>query len=257
MLGGGAADFLPTNKNGARSDGRDLLLEVRHAGFDLVRTKAELEAVPGWKRPRLFGTFANAELAFVDEVEARSEQPSLADMVRRAIELLQFNRTGYVLVVDVGLTRKAAQANHAERTFIETAELDRAVSTARRFAGENASIFVCGDVGIGGLTLSGTPFRRDSGVALLGLNSSGDPWLTWSSGPHGVRSYGAAKLAASSPAANDSSRSANLEEPAAFYAPSALNTVEDAIVFGRGPGSERLHGTIRNTEVFAIMRDLL
>ncbi len=51
VLGGGTDDFLPESKGGHRRDERDLLLEIRRNGFDLVRSKAELEAIPGWRRP--------------------------------------------------------------------------------------------------------------------------------------------------------------------------------------------------------------
>src|SRR5438552_15801408 len=61
-MGGGTAQFLPMTKGGERQDGRDLLLELRGNGFDIVRTRAELEAVPAWRRPKLFGAFSNADL---------------------------------------------------------------------------------------------------------------------------------------------------------------------------------------------------
>ena len=54
-IGGGTAHFLPKSKEGERADGRDLLLQLRGNGFDVVRTKAELEAIPAWRRPKLFG----------------------------------------------------------------------------------------------------------------------------------------------------------------------------------------------------------
>src|SRR3989440_10547766 len=99
-MGGGAAEFLPAKKGGERQDGRDLLLELRGNGFDIVRTRAELESIPAWRPAKLFGAFSNAELAFANQVEERGQQPSLSDMVRRAIELLQYNAGGYLLVVD-------------------------------------------------------------------------------------------------------------------------------------------------------------
>jgi alkaline phosphatase len=256
VLGGGTDDFLPESKGGQRRDDRDLLLEIRRNGFDLVRSKAELEAIPGWRRPRLFGVFSHAEMAYADHIEARSEQPSLSDMVRRAVELLQFNRSGYFLVVDAGLMRKAAGENHAERTLAETVELDRALAVAQRFAGGNSAIFVCGDVGIGGLNLNGYPFRKDRGIAVLGLNSAGDPWFSWATGPNGGRFYGAAKLAAAqepqgmAPAASPSEHP---QEPAAFYATAALNTVDDVVVFGTGAGAQALHGSMDNTALFQII----
>ncbi len=256
-MGGGAARFIPAAKGGERQDERDLLLELRRNGVDVVRTRAELEAVPAWRRAKLFGVFANAEMAFVNQLEARKDQPSLPDMVRRAIEVLQYNAGGYLLVVDAGLMRKAAQEDSAERTLAETVELDRAVATARRYAGQRSTIIVCGDVAIGGLSLNGFPFRKDSGLALLGLNSAGQPWLTWATGPNGAKSYGAARIAAK----NESEAHAQPEmspeylEPAAFYTKSALNTVEDVVAMGMGPGTEALQGSLDNTAIFRIVRD--
>jgi alkaline phosphatase len=259
VLGGGAQDFVPETKEGSRKDGRDLLSEIRRKGFDVPRTKAELEAIPGWRRPKLFGLFASAELAYADQIEARREQPSLPDMVRRAIELLQYNRGGYFLVVNAALMRKAAEQNDGEHSLAETAELDRAVAVALRYAGEKSTVVVCGNVGLGGLHLNGSPFRTDRGIAVLGLNSAGDPWFSWASGPNGAKSYGSAKLAAQqSPSAIAASSPVEpTQEPAAFYAPAALETVEDAVVFGSGQGTDRFHGTLDNTAIFKIIRDLL
>lgn len=254
-MGGGSAEFLPKAKGGQRQDNRDLLLELRGNGFDIVSNRAELEAIPAWRRPKLFGIFSKSELAFANQLDQRSEQPSLPDMVRRAIELLQYNSGGYLLVVDAALMGKAAQQNDAERTFEQTAELDRAISVARGYAGGKATIIACGDAAIGGLSLNGFPFRKDSGLALLGLNSAGQPWITWASGPKGTRSYGTPKT----PEGNGQPEAVKGDdsEPAAFYTKSALNTVEDVVAFGTGPGTEALHGSIDNTQIFKIIQDEL
>ena len=258
VLGGGAQDFLPDSKAGNRKDGRDLLSEMRRKGFDLAQTKVDLEAIPGWRRPKLFGAFASAELAYADQIEGRREQPSLPDLVRRAIELLQYNRGGYLLVVDARLMRKAAEQNDAEHTLTETLEFDRAIGVARRYVGENSTVVVCGDVALGGLSLNGSPFRTDHGIAVLGLNSTGDPWFSWASGPNGRKSYGAAKLAAQqSPPPSVTPSPEPPQEPASFYAPAALETVEDVVVFGTGPGTEALQGFLDNTTIFKMIRDSL
>jgi alkaline phosphatase len=257
ILGGGVDDFLPPEKGGARKDSQDLLSDIRRKGFDLVRTKAELEAIPAWRRPKVFGGFAKTEFAYSGLIEARGEQPSLPDMVRRAIELLQYNRGGYLLVVDARLMRKAAEQNDAERTLAETLELDRAVAVARRYAGAKSTIIVCGDVGVGGLHLNGMPFRADRGIAVLGLNSAGDPWFSWATGPHAAKSYGAAKLTKQETPPSESISAEPPQEPAAFYAPRALETVEDVIVLGAGQGSEAFRGTLDNTAIFRVIRDSL
>src|SRR5213079_949543 len=256
-MGGGAGQFIPAAKGGERQDTRDLLLELRGNGFDIVRTRTDLEAVPAWRRPKLFGIFSNNDLAFANQVEERGQQPSLSDMVRRAIQLLQYNTGGYLLVVDAGLMRKAAEENDAERTLTQTLELDRAVGIARSYGGPKSTIIICGDAAIGGMSLNGFPFRKDSGIALLGLNSAGQPWITWATGPNGTKSYGAAKIPGKLNGNQSNQLKAEQIEPAAFYAKPALGTVEDVVAFGSGPGTEDLNGTVDNTIVFKILRDEL
>ncbi len=232
----------------------DLLLELRGNGFDIVRTRTDLEAVPAWRRPKLFGIFNNDDLAFANQVGQRGQQPSLSDMVRRAIQLLQYNSGGYLLVVDAGLMRKAAEENNGERTLSQTLELDRAVGIARSYGGEKATIIVCGDVAIGGLKLNGFPFRKDSGIALLGFNSAGQPWITWATGPNGGKSYGAAKIPGKEEENPSKQPQTEQPEPAAFYSKSALVTVEDVVAFGNGPGTDTLQGVVESTAVFNILR---
>ncbi len=258
-MGGGAAEFIPATKSGERQDTRDLLLELRGNGFDIVRTRTDLEAVPAWRRSKLFGVFSNNDLAFANQVEERGQQPSLSDMVRRAIQLLQYNAGGYLLVVDAGLMRKAAEENNGEGTLTQTLELDRAVAVARSYGGPKSTIIVCGDAAIGGMSLNGFPFRKDSGIALLGFNSAGQPWITWATGPHGAKSYGAAKIPTNQDTDTAEAREAAQEqpEPAAFYTKSALVTVEDVIAFGSGPGTDALQGVVESTDVFKILRDEL
>ena len=257
-LGTSAGDFLPEAKQGRRQDNRDLLLELRRGGFDIVHGRVELEAIPAWRRSKLFGDFGENESVRPESAENWSDAPSLSDMVRRAIELLQYNQGGYLLVVDATRMREAAEANNAEKTLTETVEFDRVVATAHRYAGGRSTIMVSGDVAIGGLHANGFPFRKDSGIALLGLNPAGQPWLTWATGPKGTQFYGAGKLPENqNPAASNAEPQKEQSQPAAFYAGSALPTVSDVPAFGSGRGTEALHGTIDNTEIFKILQDEL
>ncbi len=262
-LGGGDAEFLPEGKGGQRRDGRDLVLELRRDGYEIVRTKADLENVPRWRRPRLLGLFSSGEMAFAKQVASGSEQPTLADMTRRAIELLQWNPGGYLLVVDAGLMGDAARQNHGEQTLDETVELDRAVAVAESYTGANSTILVVGNLGIGGLALNGSPFRRDRGIAVLGLNAAGEPALTWATGPNGpttMRSRPQTDSADGSAAAPETSappEAAASQEPAAYYAPSGRSNLADVLAAGRGPGTEKLRGFLDNTAIFTIIQDQL
>lgn len=262
LMGGGAAAFFPESKGGRRRDSRDLLLEFRRGGYDVVRSKAELERIPAWRAPKLAGFFADGDLPFSDRIASGDQQPGLPDLVRRAVELLQFNPRGYLLVVDSGLMRKAAQENNGERTLAETVELDRSVALARRYAGRKSLVLVVGDCAVGGMTLNGFPFRKDSGVALLGMNSSGYPSLTWATGPKGGHTYGVARLSGSAPSPSagenaDAEPPPPEQEPAAFFAPSAINAAGDMLAVASGPGSEALHGFLDDTAIYRIINDNL
>jgi alkaline phosphatase len=107
------------------------------------------------------------------------------------------------------------------------------------------------------LNLNGFPFLKDSGIALLGLNSAGQPWITWATGPNGASSYGAAKIPGKLETNHSEQPASDQLEPAALYAKSALGTVDDVIALGSGPGAEALQGIVDNTIVFKILRDEL
>jgi alkaline phosphatase len=236
-LGGGAATF-----QAKRSDGSDLLSQLRSTGAQIFSTKAELEEAGTFQDKRTFGIFSPADLPHADQIESGSQQPSLSDMVRRSIEFLQSNRRGYLLIVDAALVTRAAERNEGERTLLETVAFDHAVATAARYAGEKSLIVAIGKHGVGGLSLNGSPLLADHGVALLGITPAGYPALTWSTGPNG-------------PSDKPSPRSRT--EPSAFSQPSALTTAEDVIAVARGAGAEKLRGLIDSPELFELIRSAL
>ncbi len=240
LFGGGAADFLPEFKDGRRRDGRNLILEMRNKGFDIVRNKQEMENTPIWRAPKTLGLFGMGPMAFADEVEASASQPTLSEMVQQAIQLLQYNPKGYLLIVDAGLAGKASAQNEGERTLKEIVALDQAVALARKFAGEKSLIIVAGTQNPGGLRLNGYSFRQDKGAAILGINAQGVPSLTWSTGPGSGQTTTPDGISHS--------------EPSAFPTASAVGTAEDAIAVSTGPGSEELTGFRDNTEVFEIIQ---
>jgi alkaline phosphatase len=253
ILGGGEADFLPEHKDGLRKDGRDLMLEMRRKGYDIARNKSELESTPSWKPPKLLGIFAPGPLAFGDEIKSAGSEPSLADMVKQAVQLLQFNPKGYLLVVDAGLVGKAASKNEGERMLRQLNALDDAVAAARSYAGENSLIIVAGKQSVGGLSLNGYPFRNDKGIAVTGINPQGVPSLTWATGPGSKTAASPAPDASPAPEATPAAPA----EPSAFAAPSAVGVAEDGIVVSSGPGSEKLGGFKDNTDIFKAISEEL
>jgi len=254
-LGGGAGDFLPEARGGRRKDGRDLLDEAQKKGAEVVRTKADLEETESFQESGVLGIFANDSLAFSNDTEAGNQQPSLSDMVRRAIGFLQQSSKGYVLIVDASLVGAAAERNEGERAMLETIALDHAITTAQRYAGEKSLILAVGRHSTGGMSLNGYPLRQDRGVALLGNNPTGYPYLTWATGPNGPAqpSPTLAPPREVPPAVAQRAKA----EPAAFQMPSGLNNAEDVIAVGKGAGSERLSGFMESTAIFGVLKDAL
>ena len=182
LLGGGEKYFLPVDKGGIRTDGQDLILALRQKKWTVARTKAELADVPSLMTPRTLGIFNRGDLANSRAIASGAEEPSLEEMVKSAISVLQYNTQGYLLVIDAGLIEKAARNNDGETFLSETVALDNAVAVARRYAGDKALIVVAGKQSPGGLRMNGYPFRQDQGAAVLGVNARGIPSLTWSTG---------------------------------------------------------------------------
>ena len=282
VLGGGASDFLPDFKGGRRKDSRDLVLDAgQKAGYSaIVRTAAELDALSAYQASKVLGLFAQEAFYFRDELDAQRSQPALADLVRRAIELLQKKSGGYLLVVDAGLIGRASDRNEGERVLQELVELDRAVGVALQYAGDKTLVVAAGTVSTGGLVLNGYPLRQDRGVALLGTNVYGLPSLTWATGPNGPDPGPASATAAGTllPPADGMSlgtdggtgNGSGVEtagaqkpverrsvEPAASTAASAANVADAVVAAGFGPGSERLHGWQDNTFVHQLIKDQL
>jgi len=262
-LAGGASDFTPESKGGLRKDGRDLLLELRDKGRTLVRSKAELENTPSFLTSNLVGIFSNGNLAFSNKIESGSQQPTLSDMVLRAIQFLQYNTSGYVLVVDSELGGRAAEQNDGEHAMSELKDFDLAIKAALDYAGGKSLVIAVGRHAIGGMALNGYPLRQDQGVGLLGTSpSSGSPSITWATGPNGpVQNLPAPSPVASpapgAPVVPQDKKPAPPAEPAAFYAPVAISNAEDVIAVGVGPGSQSLKGFLDNTFIFKLMKDNL
>lgn len=229
LLGGNNAQMLPELKGGVRKDDHDLVLISRQKGYDIVRTMEELDNTPAWKPPKVLGLFSEGDFAFTDELKSAGPQPSLSDLVRRSIELLQYNLKGYFLIVEAGLVEKASGLNQGERTLRQLVELDQAIGTARAYAGENALIIVAGTASQGGLTLNGFHFRKDKGVAILGKTLQGLPAITWATGP---------------------GKALNGAEPVAAESPTAAAQALDVFTLSSGPGTEALRGFIDNTAIF-------
>ena len=140
MLGGGANYFSPEK----REDQRDLFEAFRQTGFDLVRTSGELQQVNGDKP--IMGIFAEEGLPYaidrINDSVLRENVPSLAEMTRKAIDVLKNNPNGFVMQVEGGKVDWAAHANDAPALLYDQVDFDDSVKIAMDFAKSNGETLV-------------------------------------------------------------------------------------------------------------------
>ena len=310
LMGGGSANFLPQGASGSRrKDDIDYLARFRDAGYPVVTTRTELDAINAKPDTRqLLGLFASANMdGALDRkflkggaVKKFPDQPDLTEQVQAALNILSRNDAGFFLMVESGLIDKFAHALDMERAVYDTIMLDNAVRLARGWAqarGDDTLILVLADhnhpnslVGTISDDMSTTPnvpLRERVGV----YEKAGFPNYP----PPDAEGYPSrvdvsrrlAIFSASLPdhyetfrpkLDNPNEPTVKGDEPGTFKVNekykdvpgvvlrfgnlpammgASVHSGEDVILTATGPGSERVHGSLDNTDVFRIMADAL
>ena len=140
VLGGGSEFFSETG-GGKRNDGKDLTKEIESLGYDYVTTKSEMEES---KSNKLFGLFAARDLAYDFDRESLNieDQPSLAEMTSKAIEVLEKDEDGFFLMVEGSKIDWAAHANDPSGAIGDILAFDDAVEVALNYAKEKQDTIV-------------------------------------------------------------------------------------------------------------------
>lgn len=140
MMGGGG-NFFSAEK---RADQKDLYEVYRKSGFDVANSKAEMMGLNGNKP--ILGVFADDGLPYaVDRVNngnLNSTVPSLAEMTKKAIEILSKNKKGFVMQVEGGKVDWAAHGNDVPALLYDQLDFDEAVAVAMDFAVKDKNTLV-------------------------------------------------------------------------------------------------------------------
>ena len=108
-MGGRRQFFLPEAKGGKRKDGRDLTSEAPAAGYAVVMTADELQKATG---PKILGLFNMGNMAY--EIDrAKTQEPSLAQMTRKTLDVLSRNPNGFFAMIEGGRIDHASHRNDA------------------------------------------------------------------------------------------------------------------------------------------------
>ena len=142
LLGGGLRHFIPKEVPGSkRKDSRDLIKEAKALGYLIVRNRTQLLAVDPSRTRLLLGLFSLSHMAY--EIDRKGTgQPSLAEMTKKAIEILSRDKDGFFLMVEGGRIDHACHANDAAAAIMDTLAFDEAVKVALDFAKRDGETLV-------------------------------------------------------------------------------------------------------------------
>lgn len=183
ILGGGRAQFLRHNQldperpelTGNRQDGHDLIAawQSRRPDGAFLWNRSQLAALDPRSVGPVFGLFDSSHLAFeADRKDDVGGEPSLSEMTAKAIELLQRNPRGFVLMVEGGRIDQAHHLGNAYRALTDTIEFSNAVRAALSLTDPRDTLIVVTADHSHVLTIAGYPHR---GNHILGKVVSVDP----------------------------------------------------------------------------------
>ncbi len=152
VLGGGYQYLQPNS----RKDKQDMLKVIKSMGYDYVTTP---QALNNSTASRIWGLFAPTALKY-DMDRNPQQEPSLADMTLKAINVLGKNPKGFFLMVEGSKIDWAAHANDPVGVVSDVLSFDKAVKTALDFAKKDGHTVVVAvsDHSTGGISIgdSGT-----------------------------------------------------------------------------------------------------
>lgn len=265
-LGGGRANFLPTEAQGSRADGRDLLAAWRARGpaHIVVTTAGELAAAA--PDARVLGLFAASHMSYESARPRGADgEPSLADMTAAAIRRLSREPNGYVLLVEGGRIDHAHHDGRAADALSETVAYDEAIRTALEMTSREDTLIIATADHSHTLTMAGYAQR---GNPILGLSADasglarardGRPYTTlgYANGPGAV--FPAAPpngepQAVTRPDLSDADTQAfAFRQQALVPMTGESHGGEDVAIYAWGPGDAAVAGTIEQNAVFHVM----
>ncbi|XP_056132439.1 intestinal-type alkaline phosphatase [Lampris incognitus] len=260
ILGGGRQYMFPRTTadpeypdiKGSRNDGVDLTKEwlknKRNAKY--VWNKAEFDAVDPTNTDFLMGLFEPKDCRYELERD-KSLDPSLTEMMEKAIKILQKNPNGYFLFVEGGRIDHGHHGNRAKMALYEAVEFDKAIERAAELTKEED-------------TLSVVTADHSHVFAFGGYSQRGNPVLGVSSGLAKDKKHfttavygngpGYKIVNGTRPDMNTAISSANdYRQQTPVPLSSETHGSEDVAIFAKGPMSYLFHGVQEQSYIAHVM----
>ncbi|KAG8201790.1 hypothetical protein JTE90_027274 [Oedothorax gibbosus] len=261
ILGGGRGNFLPAKSKsngqmGRREDKKDLVEEWtkdkrnRRLSHKYVSRKADFDKIDPNATDYLLGLFNFGHMAYeVDRDSGPEGEPSLAEMTKKAIQILRKNPLGYFLMVEGGRIDHSHHFNNAHRALVDTLALEDAVIAALEMTRPDDTLLVVTSDHSHVFAFGGTPKRGNPILGLDDKESDVDdmPYTTllYANGPGYNRNF---------PTGRENLTGANTEDKN-YVQQSAVprrwdtHGGEDVPVYAHGPMAHLFRGVLEQTYI--------
>lgn len=293
VMGGGLNKFLPSGSTpkhpdakGSRKDGRNLieLWADQEPQRAFVFSGSELAKLDLKKSGRVTGLFSADHMDYeYDRVTDKADQPSLVEMTKAAITLLQRGDKGFFLVVEGGRIDHASHSGNAYRALTDTVAFAEAIDAANALTSEQDTLIVVTADHSHTLSFVGYPQRGNPILGkVFGKSSEDDPpslvkdllglpytTLVYANGPgyagassqqpEGSKNFphnpgGYVEPATGRPDLNKvDTEHPNFMQEALVPSNSESHGGDDVGIWARGPGSEAVRGSLEQNTIYHLL----
>ncbi|SEM59133.1 alkaline phosphatase [Loktanella fryxellensis] len=198
-MGGGASYFLPADMEmagftGSRADGLDLMARATELGAQTATDTASFEALDLASDAPVLALYEDSHMQY--EVDrADTDEPSLVDMTRSAIEYLSKNENGYYLEIEAGRIDHANHDGNAYRTLSDGVAFAEAVALADELTSDEDTLIIVTSDHEHAISFNGYCGRGSDilglcmDVSQTGIEHTGEPLLAADGKPYTVIGY--------------------------------------------------------------------
>ncbi len=278
-MGGGRRHFLPAEmtdpedegKTGERKDKRDLTAEwtAKDNNHVYVWDKAGFDAVDVKSGAKVLGLFERSHMEYeVDRAKDTKGEPSLAEMTKMAIERLQQDTDGYVLMIEGGRIDHAHHEGLAGKALEDTVAFDAAIKTALEMTKREDTLLVVTADHSHTMTINGYP-KRGNPILGLAVDVDGETMLAGDGKPYTTLSYanGPGGLFPALAEGQNTAQPAGVRpdltavdtkafdfvQQSAIPMASETHAGDDVAIYAWGPQAHYLTGTVEQNFIYHLM----
>lgn len=265
-FGGGRREFQPTSvadieyrdKHGKRTDGRDLIQEwkERYPTGQYVYDTAGFNQIKIDENTRVLGLFEPSHLEYEVDRKAKNNEPTLAEMTNKAIDILEQDKDGYVLMVEAGRIDHAHHDGNAARALEDTVAFDNAIKVALEKTNPKDTLIIVTADHAHTMVMNGYAER---GNPILGLSKKAGEFnedtdgkkfttIVYGNGPGAIHGH-------RPDVKEEEAAHIDYKQQALIHLDYETHSGEDVAIFAQGPQAWLFQGTVEQNYIYHVMKD--